>query len=91
MAWKVEISEGAKKSLKKLDMQISRRIIDFLKKRIAIDENPRRIGEGLEGSRLGEFWKYRIGDWRLVCRIEDKIITVLVLSVGHRREVYKPK
>jgi mRNA interferase RelE/StbE len=89
LAWKVEISEGAKKTLAKLDKQVAARILDFLQKRIASAEDPRSIGQALRGSALGEFWKYRVGDWRLICSIQDECITVYVVRIGNRREVYR--
>jgi mRNA interferase RelE/StbE len=52
-------------------------------------DNPRSIGQALQGSKLGEFWKYRVGDYRLICKIEDNRLLILVLRVGHRREVYR--
>jgi mRNA interferase RelE/StbE len=91
LAWTVEFSSGARKDLRRLDPQVARRVTAFLRERIATDEDPRRIGTSLEGSRLGEFWKYRSGDWRMICRIEDARVLVLVLRVGHRSEVYKVK
>jgi mRNA interferase RelE/StbE len=89
MAWKVELSEETSRQLDKLDPQIARRILKFLHERVARLDNPRSIGEALRGSKLGEFWKYRVGDYRLICSIEDKRILILVLRVGHRREVYE--
>jgi len=91
LVWTVELSEGARKDLKRLDPQIARRILKFLSERIATKEDPRRIGEALEGSRFGELWKYRSGDWRMICRIEDERIVVLVLKVAHRRSAYERK
>ena len=89
MAWKVELSVEADRQLDKLDTQITRRILKFLHERVAKLGNPRSIGEALRGAKLGEFWKYRVGDYRLICSIEDKQVLVLVLRVGHRREVYE--
>jgi mRNA interferase RelE/StbE len=89
MAWKVELSEETSRQLDKLDPQIARRILKFLHERVARLDNLRSIGEALRGSKLGEFWKYRVGDYRLICSIEDKRILILVLRVGHRREVYE--
>lgn len=91
MAWTVELSQGALKDLKGLDPPVARRILKFLKERIATEEDPRRVGEALEGSRLGELWKYRAGDWRMICHIQDEKVLVLVLRVGHRSTVYKEK
>ena len=61
----------------------------FLHERVARLDDPRSIGEALRGSRLGEFWKYRVGDYRLICKIEDDRLVVLVLRVGNRKEIYR--
>ena len=89
MAWKVELSQEADRQLDKLDPQIARRILKFLNDRVAPLDNPRSIGEALRGAKLGEFWKYRVGDYRLICSIEDKLVLILVLRIGHRRQVYE--
>jgi mRNA interferase RelE/StbE len=89
MAWKIELSQEADRQLDKLDPQIVRRILKFLHERVAQLDNPRSIGEALHGSKLGEFWRYRVGDYRLICSIEDKLVLILVLRIGHRREVYE--
>lgn len=88
MAWKIELAEGARKSIGKLDRQVASRIVRFLSERVAPLDDPRSIGEALTGSTLGEFWKYRVGDWRLVCSIQDDKVVVYVLKIGNRREVY---
>jgi mRNA interferase RelE/StbE len=87
--WKVEIDREAKRDLDKLDPQVTRRIERFLYERVATLDDPRSIGEALRGSKLGEFWRYRVGDWRIICEIQDAKLVVLALRVGHRREVYK--
>ncbi len=89
MAWKIEVSPAADLELSKLDAQYSKRILKFLHERLAKLENPRSLGKALQGSRLGEFWKYRVGDYRLICKIEDDRVVVLVLRVGHRKEIYR--
>jgi mRNA interferase RelE/StbE len=89
MAWKVELSADVDRQLAKLDPQHSKRILKFLHERVASLDNPRSIDQALQGSRLGEFWKYRVGDYRLICKIEDQQLLVLVLRLGHRREVYR--
>lgn len=89
MAWKVELSADVDRQLAKLDPQHSKRILKFLHERVASLDNPRSIGQALQGSRLGEFWKYRVGDYRLICKIEDQQLLVLVLRLGHRREIYR--
>ncbi len=89
MAWQIKISQTAEKRLKKLDREVARRLIAFMRERVAVLDNPRVLGEALKGSELGEFWKYRVGDWRLICEIEDARITVTVVDLGNRREVYR--
>ena len=89
MAWTVELSETADRELAKLDPQQRKRILKFLWGRVAALDDPRSLGEPLHGSELGEFWRYRVGDYRLICRIEDDRLIVLVLRVGHRREIYR--
>ena len=89
MAWSVELSAGADRELRKLDAQHGKRILKFLRDRVARLDDPRGIGKALHGSRLGEFWKYRVGDYRLICKIEDDLLVVLVLRVGHRKEIYR--
>jgi mRNA interferase RelE/StbE len=89
MAWTIELSSLARKNLDQLDPQIARRILAFLNERIARLDDPRGIGEALTGARLGEFWKYRVGDYRVISRIEDDRVKILVVRIGHRRQVYK--
>jgi mRNA interferase RelE/StbE len=89
MAYNVELSESADRELGKLDAQQAKRILKFLHERVARLDDPRSIGEALHGSRLGEFWKYRVGDYRLICKIKDDRLVVLVLRVGHRKEIYR--
>ena len=88
MAWTVDISDVAERQLKKLDAPIQKRILDWLDKRLEGCKNPRHFGEPLKGDHAG-FWRYRIGDFRVLCEIQDEKIIVLVLAIGHRREVYK--
>jgi mRNA interferase RelE/StbE len=89
MAWKVELSVEAERELNRLDAQHAKRILKFLGERVGKLENPRSLGKPLQGSRLGEFWRYRVGDYRLICKIEDGRLLVLVLSIGHRKEIYR--
>jgi len=89
MTWKIELTDRAHRDLGKLDPQIVRRVYQFLFGRLAKLENPRRVGEALRGSQFGEYWKYRVGDYRLICKIKDDRLLVLVLRVGHRREIYR--
>lgn len=89
MTWKIELTTEADRTLAKMDKQIARRIYAFLFLRLAKLDNPRLIGEALTGKRFGDFWKYRVGHYRIVARIEDKILRILIVKVGHRREVYE--
>ena len=89
MVWRVEFSPAADRELDKLDPQHAKRVLKFLFERVATLDDPRSIGEALKGSSLGAFWKYRVGDYRIVCAIEDDALRVLVVRVGNRREVYR--
>ena len=89
MAWRVEFDPHAIKDLKKLDKPIQVRILDFLRERLARLDNPRDLGEALTGSKLGNYRKYRVGDWRIICDLQDQRIVVRVLRVGNRLEVYR--
>lgn len=89
MSWKIEFDSAAARELNKLDRQIARRIIEFLQQRLATLEDPRSIGEALKGSKLGTFWKYRAGDYRIIASIEDTALLILIVRIGNRREVYK--
>jgi len=92
MAWKVELDPMAVRALDKLHKlhpQIARRILGFLHGRLAPLDNPRSLGEALTGSKLGEYWKYRVGDYRIIAEIEDKILRISVIKIGNRRDVYR--
>jgi len=89
MAWKIEFSAEADRELSKLDREVIKRILKFLQERAAKLDNPRSIGNALQGPRFGEFWRYRVGDYRLICKIEDARVVVLVLRIGHRSDVYR--
>lgn len=89
MAWKIELSAQVDRDLAKLDPPQTKRILEFLRERVAPLDNPRSIGQALQGSRLGEFWKYRVGDYRLICKLEDDRLLILVLRVGHRKEIHR--
>ena len=89
MTWKIEFDPAAARELAKLDRKQARRILSFLSERVAQLDNPRSRGEPLKGSKLGEFWKYRVGDYRVISHIEDKVMRVLLVRIGNRREVYR--
>jgi mRNA interferase RelE/StbE len=89
MAWKIELSGLAQRNLKQLDRKVAQRILVFLHGRVAQLDDPRSIGQALRGSSLGQFWKYRVGDWRIVASIEDREVRILVVRIGNRRDVYR--
>lgn len=86
MAWQIELTGSAEKELAKLDKPVAQRIIKFLRERVSVD--PRSSGKALKGDHSG-LWRYRIGDYRVICEIYDDRISVLVVRVGHRKEVYR--
>ncbi len=89
MAWTIEFTESALRQMERLDRGVGQRIRKFLQERVAPMQDPRSIGQALHGTRLGQFWKYRLGDYRLVTRIEDDRLLILVVRIGHRREIYR--
>jgi mRNA interferase RelE/StbE len=89
MAWRVEISAGARKALGKLDPQAARAVLKFLDEKVARASDPRRAGKALVGSTLGNFWRYRVGDYRVIADFQDKTVTVVVVRIGHRGEIYR--
>jgi mRNA interferase RelE/StbE len=88
LVWTVSFSLGAKKSLKSLDRQSAERVVRFLNERVATLEEPREVGKALQG-RLRQYWAYRVGDYRIICDIQDSVLTILVVEVGNRKDVYK--
>lgn len=89
MAWKVELGRAAERELDQLDPPGARRILVFLHGRVALLDDPHSIGQALKGSKLGDFWKYRVGDYRIICSIEDRALRILIVRIGNRREVYR--
>ena len=89
LIWKIEFQRAAVKQLGALTKSDANRIVSFLAGRIARDGNPRRTGAALQGSELGNFWRYRVGDYRIICDIQDHKLVVLVVEIGHRREIYR--
>ena len=88
MAWTIDYAETARQQLRKLDRQTARRIVDFLDERIAGPGDPRATGKALTGP-LGGLWRYRVGDCRVICDLQDGALRVLVVQVGNRRDVYR--
>jgi len=89
LAWTIEFAESAAKQLRKLDPAIARRITSYLREGVASAIDPRSLGAALKGDELGQFWRYRVGDYRIVAEIHDHEIRILVVRLGHRREVYR--
>ena len=89
MAWRIEFAGSAAKQLRKLDPQVATRILTFLRDRVARLDDPRAIGEALRGKALGDFWKYRVGDWRIIADLDDGVLLITVVRLGNRREVYR--
>lgn len=90
MKYTVEYTKRAIKQLKKLDRQTSALILGWIEKNLVNCENPKQFGKGLTANRKGE-WRYRIGDYRLICNINDNELIILALSIGHRRDIYEDK
>ena len=89
MAWQIKLTESARKSLVKLDKQVAGRLTQFLRERIAVLDDPRSTGKALTGAIFGSYWRYRVGDYRLICDIQDGELCVLVIEIGNRKEVYQ--
>ena len=87
MTYKVEFTSNALKNLKKLDRQIAALILGWIKKNLMNCENPRLHGKALSANKRGE-WRYRVGDYRILAKIDDNKITIFVINVGHRRDIY---
>ena len=88
MIWQIELTEQARKQLKKIGHNEAKRITEYLRKRIMPLEDPRQLGKPLQGE-LSIFWRYRVGDYRLICEIQDDELIVLVVQLGHRKGIYE--
>ncbi len=89
MAWIIKYTESSSKQLKKLDKQTALRILDYMDERVAVLDDPRTLGKNLKGPKIGEYWRYRVGDIRVICNIVDGQMMVLVVEIGNRREIYR--
>ena len=89
MAWIINYTETARKQLRKLDKQTARRILDFMDQRIASQEDPRSTGKTLTGPLLGAYWRYRVGDCRVICDLQDSVLCILGIEIGNRKEIYR--
>ena len=89
MVWIIKYTESSSKQLKKVDKQTALRVLDYMDERVAVLSDPRSLGKNLKGPKMGEYWRYRVGDVRVICNILDGQMTVLVVEIGNRREVYR--
>ena len=89
MAWIINYTESALRQLKKLDKSIALRVLDYMDERVATIDDPRALGKSLVGPKLGAYWRYRVGNIRVICNIKDGEMCVLVIEVGNRREIYR--
>ena len=89
MTWAINYTESALRQLKKLDKSIALRVLDYMDERVATLDDPRTLGKNLVGTKLGAYWRYRVGDIRVICSIQDGEMRVLVVELGNRREVYR--
>lgn len=88
MTWKIKVLPHTARQLEKLDRQVQKRILEFLYKRLLPASNPGQLGKALTG-RLNKYWSYRVGDYRIIADIQDHQLTVIAISIDHRRQVYK--
>lgn len=88
LIWQIEWTENAKMKLAKLDKPIQKKIRYYLKYKIATDTNPRKFGKPLSGNKLG-LWRYRFSEYRVICQIKDQSLIILVITIGHRKNIYK--
>ena len=91
MLWVIKFADIVEKQLVSLSSTNQKRVRNFLTERVAILDNPRSIGEALVGKQFSGLWKYRLGYIRIICQIKDKEITILVVKIGNRREIYKKR
>ena len=86
MAWKIEITGEAEKELSRIDKPAAKRLIRYLRERVSVE--PRSLGKSLRGD-LSGLWRYRVGDYRLICELYDEKVSVLVIRIGHLKDVYR--
>lgn len=89
MAWTIEYADSALKKLRKLDRSVAKAILEYMDERVATLDDPKSLGKKLLGPRYGVYWRYRVGDVRIICDIKDEKLTILVVEVGHRKEIYR--
>lgn len=88
MVWTINYTDTARTQLRKLDKQSAKRILDFMDERVPGRDDPQATGKALTGP-LGGLWRYRVGDFRVICEIHDGALRILVVQLGNRREVYR--
>lgn len=88
MVWRVDYAATAKRQLRKLDKQAAQRIVDYMDGKVLTRDDPRSLGKALAGP-LGDLWRYRIGNYRVVCDIQDEVLRILVVRVGRRDQAYR--
>jgi mRNA interferase RelE/StbE len=88
LAWTIKYTGTAKNLLRKLDKQTARRIVNYMEERVAALDDPRSSGKNLTGL-LGDLWRYRVGDYRVICEIQERVVCVLELKIGHRGKIYE--
>ena len=89
MAWTLEFSDNARRTLKALDITVARRIVGFLRDRVATSDDPRKLGSSFHGKKYQGQLRYRVGDYRIITEIHDKVLVIIVIEIGHRREIYR--
>ena len=89
MPWRIEFAVSAARQLRKLDRPTARRLTSYLRQRVSGAKDPRSLGAALKGDELGQFCKYRVGDYRLIAEIRDRELRILIVRLGHRRDVYR--
>ena len=89
MPWTIKYTESVQRQLKKLDKSAALRVLDYMDERIGILADPRSTGKNLVRPRMGSYWRYRVGDLRVICDIQDQTVVIMVIEIGHRREVYR--
>lgn len=90
MNWKISYAQSAMQLLRKLDRAMAVRILKYMDERVAVQDDPRRLGKALSGP-LSDLWRYRVGDCRIICDIQDSELYVLVVRIGNRKDVYRKK
>ena len=88
MIWKVEWDDRARRELRKLDKPVQENVLKYLRERITKAQNPKQFGKSLSYEKYG-LWRYRVQNYRIICRINEEEYTVSVLAIGHRKDIYK--